>query len=183
MSKHHIELTADEARDTGMITFNVKKLNHAELRRAVVANEEPIARLMQSLHQRNAIPEPRRRYWEDPECNIGGNGKSRRSVFERNGRRGNDIYTHPHFLPHLRYFLFGAELDEAVMREFEDQVEGLEPITSGDLEPIRACVRRLTRQHQLDRKPAAEEFFKLCLDMELGVIRAAAVRETVMKTR
>ena len=183
MSKYHIKLMEDEARYAGMITFNVNKLNHAERRKAVVSNEQPILRLMQSLHQRSGIPEPRRSYWEDPEWNIGGHGKSRKGTFEANGCRGTDIYRHPHFLPHLRYLLFGAELDEAVIREFEDQVEGLEPITSGDLEPIRAYARRLTRQHQLDRKPAAEEFFKLCLDMDLDLTTATAVRETVMKTR
>ena len=67
--------------------------------------------------------------------------------------------------------------------QINKQVEDLEPITSGDIEPMCACARRLTREHRLERKAAAEEFFKLCLDMGLDLNTAAAVRETVMKTR
>jgi hypothetical protein len=55
--------------------------------------------LTESLFGRGAIPEARRRYWEDPEYNTGKGRTSRKGVFERNGCRGRDIYRHAHFLP------------------------------------------------------------------------------------
>ena len=183
MNKHHIKLTKDEARWVAMITFDVKSLDHGGRLEARKANEQPILRLVESLHQRNAIPEPRRRYWKDPAYNIGGNGKSRKGVFEGNGCRGTNIYRHPGFLRHLQYFLYGADLNDQIVKEFDDQIEDLEPLTSGDLEPIRARARRLTREHRLERKSAAEEFFKLCIDLGLDMSTARAVRDTVMKTR
>lgn len=183
MSKHHIRLTKEEARWVAMITFDVRNLHHTKRLEAWNANEEPILRLVESLGRRDAIPEPRRRYWADPEYNTGRGTRSRKGVFERNGCKGKDIYRNAGFLPYLRYFLFGADLDEKIIKEFEHQVEDLEPITSGDINPICACARRLTQEHRLERKTAAEEFFKLCLDMDLDVHTAAAVRDTVMMAR
>ena len=158
-------------------------MNHEEMRQAWNANEEPILSLVESLGRRDAIPEPRRRYWTDPEYNTGRGRKSHKGVFEGNGCRGKDIYRNAAFLPYLRYFLFGADLAEEIIEEFEDQVEDMEPITSGDIEPMCACARRMTCEHRLEHKAAAREFFKLCLDMGLDLNTAAAVRETVMKSR
>ena len=72
---------------------------------------------------------------------------------------------------------------EEINKKFEDQVEDMEPITSGDIEPMCACARRMTCEHRLEHKAAARGFFKLCLDMGLDLNTAAAVRETVMKSR
>ena len=183
MSKHHISLTEEEKRWVAMITFDVKNLHHAKRLEAWDANEEPILRLVESLSRRGAIPETRRRYWADPEYNAGRGRRSHKGEFERNGCSGKDIYRNAAFLPYLRYFLFGADLDEKIIKEFEDRVEDLKPITSGDIQPMCVCARRLTQEHRLERKRAAEEFFKLCLDIDLGVHTASAVRDTVMKVR
>ena len=143
MSKHHISLTVEEKRWVAMITFDVKNLHHAKRLEAWNANEAPILWLVESLSRRGAIPEPRRRYWADPEYKAGRGRRSHKGQFERNGCKGKDIYRNAAFLPYLRYFLFGADLDEKVIKEFEDQVEDLRPITSGDIQPICVCARRL----------------------------------------
>ena len=176
MDKYHIELTKDEAKLATMITFDVTEVDHEELRQACKYNVEPVLRLVESLQQRDAIPEARKKYWTDPQCNIGGGTtKSHKQVFEGNGCRGADIFQHPHFLPFLKFVLFGADLDEEVIKEFEAQVGNPEWITSGDIEPMRRCARRLTRTYGLERTRAAEEFFKLCLDMGLDVHVARSV--------
>jgi hypothetical protein len=48
--------------------------------------------LTESLVKRGAIPEIRRRFFTDPELNIGGRGKSRMQVFEVNGTKGDAIF-------------------------------------------------------------------------------------------
>jgi hypothetical protein len=40
-------------------------------------------------------------------------------MFERHGNMGPGTYTHPHFVRLLRYILFGADLPEGVVAEFE----------------------------------------------------------------
>ena len=121
-NKYHIKLTKDEAQFVAMITFDVKDLDHGKRLQAWNANEEPILRLVESLRRTDAIPEPRRKYWIDPEYNTGRGKRSHKGVFEGNGCSGNDIYRNAAFLPYLRYFLFGANLDKKVIKEFEEQV-------------------------------------------------------------
>ena len=104
-------------------------------------------------------------------------------MFERNGCTGQEIYTHPHFIPYLRYFLFGADLPDAVIPEFEERVGNLRWVTSGDIVPIGKSARDFARQHQLDRAHASEEFFKLCLDRGLGLSTAASVMHSVKQLR
>ena len=88
-------------------------------------------------------------------------------MFERNGCTGQEIYTHPHFIPYLRYFLFGADLPDAVIAKFEEKVGNPDWVTSGDIVPIGKCARDLARQYRLDQADTPEEFFRLCLDMGL----------------
>ena len=102
-------------------------------------------------------------------------------MFERNGSPDEEAYTHPHFIPYLRYFLFGAYLPEPVIGRFEREVDDLAPITSGDIVPLEELARTLTRQHGLDRNGAALEFYKLCLDIGLEQGDARSIRDAVMK--
>ena len=157
--------------------------SHAEGHQAYKANRAPILELMSALLKRGAIPEQRWKYWADPEYSVGRSVKaSPRGVFERKGNPGAKAYVHPHFIPYLRYFLFGAYLPDAVIGRFEQEVEDREPITSGDIVPLMDLARTLTLKHGLDRDGAALEFYKLCLDIEeLGQSNARSVRDTVMK--
>jgi len=56
-------------------------------------------------------------------------------------------------------------------------------VTSSDVAPICKHARELTRRFDLDRHEATEEFFKLCLDMGLGIDRALAVRDSVRNVK
>lgn len=138
-------------------------------------------RLLKSLVDRDAIPEVRVRYWSDPDFQTGRVKTSYKGLFERNGRQGEEIYTHPHFLKYLRYFLFGAQLPERVIAEFEEVVGNPEWLTSGDVTEITKGTRRLVRECGLLGED--EEFYRLALDMGLGQLFAKTVRDAVKQVR
>lgn len=111
---------------------------------------EAMAELMESLLQRKAIPEARRRFFTDPAYNVGGHGLSRLQVFEKNGTRGEAIFRHGNFLKYLQYFLFGPDLPKALIEAFQVHVrECGEPFTSGDALTVADAARQLTREHGL----------------------------------
>ena len=178
-----IELTDEETAILGAIDLRVSHSTHDEGHAAYLANKRPILALLQSLGERGAIPHQRLSYWNDPDYNTGRPRTSHKGVFERNGCTGEDIYTHPHFLQYLRYFLFGPDLPDPVIAKFEEKVGNPDWVTSSDIVPISKYARALTRQFGLDRRHAAEEFFKLCLDMGLGLSTAGIVPRSVMQIR
>lgn len=183
MKKYHIELTADEAALLSRIDLQVTHRSHDEGHAAYNANKVPILALVRSLSDRQAIPQERRNYWNVPDYNSGRLQTSRKGVFERNGTLGEDIYVHPHFLPHLRYFLFGAKLPDEVITAFETGVGDPAWVSSSDIVSIGKLARDLTRRHGLDKSSAADEFFKLCLDMGLGLSTAQSVLRAVRHIR
>jgi hypothetical protein len=182
MNKHHIELTDDEKQLLAKIDLRVHQ-NHDDAHAAYKTNREPILALLKSLRDRNIIPRERLSYWSDPAYNSGRVKASRKGLFERNGCEGADIYTHPNFLQFLRYFLFGATLPDPVIAAFEEKVGNPEWVTSGDIIPMGKFARELTRRHGLQPAQASEEFFKLCLDMGLGLSTAQSVMRAVKQTR
>ena len=97
--------------------------------------------------------------------------------------KGADIYTHPNFIRHLRYFLFGAKLSDEVIMAFEEKVGNPQWVSSSDIVPIGKFARDLTRQYRLDQADAPEEFFKLCLDMGLSLTTAESVMRSVKQIR
>ncbi|MEM8579648.1 MAG: hypothetical protein AAF922_11505 [Pseudomonadota bacterium] len=113
-----IKLTNNESVILSGIELDQSALDHEQykLQGPMVLN------LLKSLSERNAIPEVRLRYWSDAEYQIGRLKASHKGLLERNGRHGDDIYTHPHFLKYLRYFLFGAQLPAGAITEFEEVV-------------------------------------------------------------
>lgn len=141
------------------------------------------AALMPLLIARNAIPEVRVRYFDDPEYFVGGGGLSRRQVFERNGTRGEEIFYHPHFLEYLRYFLNGPSLPRHVIDAFREKVARCGNVTSSDVVPLGKYARELARSYRPDPSRAAEEFYKLALDCGLWVSYAQSVRDAVKKAR
>ena len=70
-----------------------------------------------------------------------------------------------------------------MIAKFEAQVGNPDWVTSGDIVPMGTCARGLAREDRLDHRHAAAEFFKLCLDMGLGVDTAVSVRGAVMQLR
>jgi hypothetical protein len=183
MKKYHVELTESEAAILAKIDLTDDHRNHADGHAAYKANAEPILALLRQLGERSAIPRERMNYWNEPGYNPGAIKASRKGLFERNGCRGVEIYTHPHFVRYLRYFLFGAELPDVVIAAFEEKVGNPEWLTSSDIVPIGKCARDLTRKHGLDKSDAPEEFFKLCLDMGLGQSTAKSVMHSVKQIR
>lgn len=145
---------------------------------------DAMAELMRSLLQRNAIPEPRKKYFTDPTYNVGGHGLSRLQVFEKNGTRGDAIFQHGNFVKYLRYFLFGPDLPTDAIESFQRKVADCgEPFTSGDSLTVADFARQLTRAHRLNPGQAAEEFYKLALDCGLDADDARTIRDTVQKVR
>ncbi|MUZ65284.1 hypothetical protein [Agrobacterium vitis] len=183
MEKYHIKLTGSEAEILAKIDLRDSHRNHGEGHAAYKANVTPILALLQSLSDRSAIPQQRLSYWNDPQYHQGRIKASRKGLFERNGCKGADIYTHPHFLRHLRYFLFGAELPDNVITTFEEKVGNPEWVSSSDIVPIGKFARDLTRQCHLDKTEAPEEFFKLCIDMGLSLMTAESVMRSVKQMR
>jgi hypothetical protein len=137
--------------------------------------------LMSSLLSRNAIPEIRKAYLSDATLNVGGRGKSRLDVFERNGTRGPAIFRHPHFLKYLHYLLYGPDLPEEVAAGFTQEVQRCGMITSGDIFPLGKAARSLAKRRQLEMREAAEEFFKFALECGLDASDAEAIRSIVRR--
>ena len=81
----------------------------------------------------------------------------------------------------LRFFLFGADLPDAVIAKFAEKVGIPLWVTSGDIVPIGKFARALAREYRLDQVRASEEFFKLCLDIGLDRSTAINVMRSVKK--
>lgn len=147
-------------------------------------NGELALELMRLLLQRNAIPDVRLKYFEDPAFRSGRIKGSYRSLFERNKTVGDDIYRHPNFLKHLRYFLLGAELPYHVMETFSQQAQACGHVGPSDALQLGSVARNLSREFGLlhdgeATAETAEEFFKLALDCGIYRGHAAVVRNRV----
>ena len=147
------------------------------------ASIEPAHELTRSLVDREAIPKIRLRYFTDPELNVGGHGKSRMQVFEHNGTTGDDIFRHPHFHRYLRYFVKGPDLPPRTITAFEVLIDGCGMITSGDCEAFCDLARRQAKSIDLPRRYAAEEFFKLSLELGVDEGMSRAIRDSVMRMK
>jgi hypothetical protein len=139
--------------------------------------------LTKSLIDRNAIPESRGRYLSDPDYNVSGRGSSRMDGFVRYGCRGDDILRHPHFLKYLRYLVFGPALPRNLIEAFAQAVNECGNVTSGDTEFLREKARSLVRSARLDPGIAAEEFYKLAIDVGLSADTANCVRIAVKQVK
>jgi hypothetical protein len=140
--------------------------------------------LMRSLTKRGAIPKARKKFFTDPDYNVGGHGRSRLQVFERNGTRGVDVFRHGNFVKYLRYFLYGPDLPQSVIEEFQRKVISCgQPFTGSDALDVAHFARGLTRSHSLDTRKAPDEFYKLALDCGLDASDARSVRDSAMQVR
>lgn len=105
-------------------------------------------------------------------------------LFAGNGiRTKDDLFRHPHFLAHVRYFIHGPQLPAGAIRAFRIEVTDRGMITSSDALPLAKAARTITRQHGLRSQDAAEEFYKLALELDVGTSYASTIREYVKKTR
>ena len=183
MNKYHVALTQSEIALLGSINFSENVSSHIDRHNVFKANGDLILSLLSSLNERSAIPEIRLLYWNDPAYNQGRTKTSRKGLFERNGCSRLEIYKHPHFIPCLRYFLFGADLPCGVILAFEEKVGNPEWISSGDIVPLGKFLQQLVRNEGLDVVETPEEFFKLCLDMGLGLSNSESILKSLSRMR
>lgn len=175
--KPDIELTVSEHQLLERITFNLGDHD------AVRASLAPMASLAESLLGRSAIPAIRLSYFTDPECNIGGRGKSREDVFERNGTAGVEILSHPHFLKYLEYFIFGPDLPLSTIDAFKKAASYNGYLDGEDISDLIPDAKALVRQRRLDPHDAAEEFFKLALECGTSPSSAATLHQSIRAVR
>ncbi len=172
-----IELTQEETTLLSCIELDQSALDHEQYKR-----QAPLTlKLLRSLTERKAIPEIRLKYWADPKYYLGRLKTSYKGVFERNGNQGEEVYTHPNFLPYLRYFLFGPQLPASAIEEFEKIVGNPEWVSSGDISDITKRTRAIVRKYDLQDQD--EEFYRLGLDIGLSQWFAKSVREAVKQVR
>lgn len=109
---------------------------------------------------RNAIPEVRFRNFSEPSPG----GKSHLENFEKNGRRGEDIFRHPHFVSYLTYFIDGPDLPRITIDGFRKIL--MDDLgTSGMMDQLCTFVRAEVRRLKLDRTTAKEEFWRLAQEV------------------
>lgn len=176
-----IELTAPENDMLGSLSFDslsFKGDHEGFLRNADLAHQ-----LTTSLVERKGIPEHRVRYFTDGEFYPGGRGKSRQDSFVKHGNDHDETLRHPHFLKYLRYFIHGADLPATIIRQYTDAVEECRMVSSGDIPVLGAKARNMARTHRLEGSAAADEFFKLSLDLGLSTGQSARIRESVKQLR
>lgn len=138
--------------------------------------------LVESLLNRNAVPEIRLRLFCDSDYAETGN-KSRQQVFESNGTTGSGIYRHPHFIPYLRHWIDGPSLPQ-------EAIDGLCTILNENLgtsgmvmDQYRKHARASIRKHGLSPSIAATEFFRLGVEIGMEIDEARTLRNAARSTR
>jgi hypothetical protein len=182
MPQRVIELTDDEAALLAKIDFSPSSQPQRTPGYWAAVSDAALE-LTKSLISRNAIPEVRTKYFTDPAFNIGGRGRSRAGIFEKNGTRGEAIFRHAHFLKYLHYFVYGPNLPNNVLTTFTNRLTEIGFVTSSDLVPLGRFARQLVRENHLDGSDAAEEFFKLALESGLELHEARLIRDSVKAAR
>ena len=156
-----------------------QKIDYDELRESI----EPAYKLSKSLLKRKVIPSIRIKYFTEPEFNIGGRGKSREEIFKRNGTEGELILKHPGFHKYLKYFILGPDLPLEIINEFRKLVDNCKPVTSGDIELFCKLSSKQVKANQLYSNSIAEEYYKLCLELELSEVMARIIRDKIKKIK
>lgn len=177
MNRHHIVLTAEEQALVDKIDLRLDIPHHEDGHAIYLANRDFIPPLLKSLADRTAIPAQRIAYWTDPKFRSGRMKGAHRDIFARNGSRGKDAYTHPHFIPFLRYFLFGADLPALVIAEFEQKIGDPKWFGGSDIIGLAKETRAIVRRYNLKQYGYADEFHKLAIDNGLSHHDAESVRK------
>ena len=136
-----------------------------------------------SLLKRKAVPEVRIKYFTDPEYNLSDRRKSKQQIFEQNGTRGTDIFSHPDFLKYLKYFIHGADLPTTL----KDQLSSMKQAFSYDDDFVEKAYPTLKAYLKesggKDRNLFVEEAFKLILDIGVDLRFSKVLRDRLMKVR
>lgn len=147
--------------------------NDASLDQEHANNNAELARILAvSLIERDAIPAHRRRFFEEPEHNVGQAG-SVRDALEQGCANGDAVYEQPAFLRYLRYFICGPELPEKVERVFRRELE--ERGGTGHRRLV-AKVRELARTLGSSDEQR-EKFYQQALEFGMGAEAARQISE------
>jgi hypothetical protein len=179
MATPDISLTKEEADILDGLLFEWDFLDDS----AAKLNGERAAALTSSLLRRKGIPDVRLKYFTEAEYRRGRIKGSHHELFHRNGLRDHELMRHPHFLPYLKYFLFGPDLPKDAIQRFKEQVARCGQVTSGDVISLGKFARSETRALGLAPHEAAEEYFKLAIECGIWVSYAHAIRDAVKTIR
>ena len=128
------------------------------------------------LFSDDKIPQSRLDYFFEKEYNLSNSKASRKDVFEKNGTRELDIFKHGNFIKYLTYFVEGADLNAFIK---EKAVELITNSTYKDDGCKAFCT--FLESNYLVKKEDFEEFFKLSIDADAGLIPSTDLRNKIMK--
>ncbi len=173
-----IELTQEETELVSQIDFSTDTLSPGFFDRLSASCKiAPI--LFKSLAARQAIPQVRLDFFFK-RGHVPGSKLSHHEIFEKNGTRGEAIFAHGHFLPFLRYFVFGPALPTQVIDRFCELVDE-SALHIDQMSDLQKLARSAVRANPRERRSIAEEFYKLGL--EVAPEFAHVVRDAAMRTR
>jgi hypothetical protein len=176
-----IELTEEEQDLAVKIVFD---LTAVQLKyEQAVDNGERAATLIKSLLSREAIPDSRQRYFADPSYNASNPKASRASLFLRNVGTWDGLYRHPHFLPYLKYFLYGADLPIALKESFQKKAQDDWVKPDQLVQHVRFLVRSFGLMSDFESHKLPDAFYQLALDCECEESAARQVRAAVMRIK
>jgi hypothetical protein len=181
MNQPDIELSDAERVLLAQINFNWDDRRHDH--EGFARNSENVAQLISALLARDAIPEHRLKYFNDPAYRIGRIKGSRRDLYLRNRNTDEDILRSYSFLREARYFVCGPDLPAEAVTEFRDVAMIYGHVGPSDSIELANLARRQVRTHGLLPHEVAEEYFKLALDCGIWVSHALHVEERIRKMR
>lgn len=147
-------------------------------------DQQAAAELARSLLARDAIPEARLRWVNDPDLNIRSKTKSvMEQVFYDNGTTGDRLLTDGNFLPYIHYFIFGPDLPADVIEEFCAEVDRHSFVSGSIRDKLVKIAKDGVRSHHLSPNAAAEEFWKLAIECGVDKMHARMIRDAVHKVR
>jgi hypothetical protein len=176
MKKYHIPLTEDESALLAKIDLRDQLPPGTDAHEVYQNNRKPIVALVASLTERGAIPAHRIEYFTNPEYKRGRTKGSRLQGFEDNGNVGDEVVEHPNFKKYLRYFLFGPDLPDQAILEFEEGITNPKWISGSDGIDLGKKAVKIARAYKIQKHHAADNFFKLCLDIGISFSQADTIQ-------
>jgi hypothetical protein len=79
--------------------------------------------------------------------------------------------------------VLGPDLPDFVIAEFASAVAGCGSVTSGDVLTLARSASKLAKFNRLDQSKAAEEFYKLALDLGMDSFGARSVRDKIRASK
>lgn len=177
MKGGRIELTEEEAELAASIEVHEdpKRPTHSVYKR----NVPRVERLYSLLLERKAIPQSRLAWFDSPDMNYRARGKSWRQMVQSNAGHHMPMHEIPYFHSVLQYFINGSDLPEDLKAEFARRVDACEHVSGSDAIDLGKWARTQVRQRKLDSLQAAEEFYKLALDLDVFRTSAKTIYESV----